>query len=102
MLPSDILRRDGWCQGQTVDEQGKRCLVGAIMDTASKDWGALYQAVGRRHIGYVQWNDARGRTAAEVIALLEEVEYELGLRTPDWPVEPALQPDAPRKVKVAS
>ncbi|MET8668181.1 hypothetical protein ABZV87_28080 [Streptomyces tendae] len=48
------LERDGWCQGATVDEDGARCLYGALHAEAAST-GALHDALAvlldaiRRH-----------------------------------------------------
>lgn len=38
------LERDGWCQGATVDEDGARCLVGALRAEAAST-GELHDAL---------------------------------------------------------
>lgn len=95
MLPSDVLRRDGWCQFSWTDGEGRHCLSGAI-GASSLGRGAQMKlktaagvavhasALGTAAIGYaILWNDKKNRTAEEVIALLEKVEYKLGLRVLD-------------------
>lgn len=82
---ADVLERDGWTQHLYVDSNGCRCAAGAILGAiqpgATSDidlssdqeerydaaWAVLWAEVGR---GVQLWNDAPGRTAAEVIAAL--------------------------------
>jgi len=53
----EILRRDGWCQGELRDAQGRHCLVGVIdIVTEEKDnctvleaydrWWKIYSGLG--------------------------------------------------------
>ncbi len=89
MLPSEYLKQ-GWCQGALKNQQGERCLLGAIRDSS--------YAVGRENYnkftqaaldilevrGYLSsiatWNNAPERTQGEVVALARLVEIKLGLR----------------------
>lgn len=74
-----LLERDGWCQGQNRDQQGRCCAAEAIRVAA--DGGALYvdamfavvATVRREHAGVALWNDAPARTASEVIGRLRQV-----------------------------
>lgn len=80
---AEVLRRDGWTQGDLVDKDGCRCVLGAIdraawerLDERSVDddlvqemWTAVAKIIGTNAI--VKWNDDPGRTADEVIAALE-------------------------------
>jgi len=77
MKPSEIIRERGWCQGVSTDIHGRHCLWGAVQEatqrdipTADKILAQLREAVGSNPI---IWNDRRGRTADEVIAVLESV-----------------------------
>lgn len=79
-----ILRKRGWCQGVFVDHQKRVDLATALSngagDVASDipEAGRLIGAIaGRlwRLVGcpLTGWNDAPGRTADEVISVLERV-----------------------------
>lgn len=85
---ADVLERDGWTQRTWKDSDGRRCAAQALctvvelhtvkasgeFDVLSfdRDYGraldALSQQVGMHAV--TDWNDAPGRTAAEVIAAL--------------------------------
>ncbi len=81
---ADLLERDGWCQGAYQDDDGHHCALGALdavfgSKTSFKaiDWSAyarvnerLQDAVG---LQIVHWNDAKGRTAEEVISTLRKI-----------------------------
>ena len=96
ILPSECVAL-GWCQGAYArDAQGRSvssysewavsvCLMGAIIrwHLARKNDMLYSEYVDRvfAHEPYATlWNDALGRTQAEVVELLEIVEGELGLR----------------------
>ena len=76
---ADVLERDGWTRGAWLDE-GRRCVAGAltkaVMDLHPDDnFDRAYQSAHDTlsgHLGTAPmlWNDAHGRTAAEVIAAL--------------------------------
>jgi hypothetical protein len=77
-VAADLIERDGWCQGYFTDPLGRRCVDGAICATSTMlpttHWtdraaarSALLLWLGERHI---DWNDAPGRTQAEVVAAL--------------------------------
>ena len=89
---AEILRREGWTQGKNIDDEGCRCILGALAcvatggKTSQDNWelgpnrerfAELRAAVHDVLIydmppgGVVGWNDAPGRTAREVIAALE-------------------------------
>ena len=76
---AEVLRRDGWTQGDYEKADGCKCLSGALrsvcggIDSTEPErylpaWGYLRALIGREAI---TWNDAPGRTADEVIAALE-------------------------------
>jgi hypothetical protein len=79
----EILDRDGWCQGTEQDHTGRHCAQGALRIAAG--WSAkecadmaLENAVLRplqQHLSSLVtvWNDAPGRTEAEVRASLVAV-----------------------------
>ena len=91
----DTINERGWCQGKAQDEQGRVCLVGAydfVTDTKLTDHGIIideglkptdtfrdsaYHRLGEALNWLVtDWNDAPGRTQAEVIAFLERLARE--------------------------
>ena len=69
----------GWTQGRAHDEAGRCCLVGAATramgDVVSYRYGAvrsaLFMALRGVDFDLSAWNDAPGRTFAEVLALLD-------------------------------
>ncbi len=78
-LLSRYLTVHGWCQGRLWDERGRRCLLGAQLAVLAAGYGTPATAMdARRHLmeqftrhdrsvrSVDQWNDAPGRTAAEV------------------------------------
>lgn len=79
-----ILKEDGWIQGSFENYAGACCLVGALHYAAGSICVELgvrvegRQLAARRLQGVIGtpfialWNDARGRTATEVIAALEK------------------------------
>jgi len=70
---ADVLERDGWTQEQFTDALGCHCAEGAFMyATPSVERWTAASAALRSYLGAVviTWNDAPGRTAAEVIAAL--------------------------------
>lgn len=63
------LIRSGWCQG-ALDTEGRHCLVEAMPVPTNRDVVQLLEKrVGVHRLS--AWNDAPGRTAEEVIALLD-------------------------------
>lgn len=72
-----IIERDGWCQNTLVDPRGRVCILGALnkaeTDYATR-WGSespyefLRPLIGESYIA--GWNNARDRTAEEVIDML--------------------------------
>jgi hypothetical protein len=89
---AEVLRRDGWTQGDYYDfETGCHCVLGALiaaaggpkathpMDLAPPATRSRFDPAVKAvidHLGFdyglhvVDWNDAPGRTADEVIAAL--------------------------------
>lgn len=71
-----LLDRVGWTQGTERDDTtGAMCLTGALRycRPLPGDW-LIARAVFRRRAHAEDWNDAAGRTAAEVQAYLRSVE----------------------------
>jgi hypothetical protein len=88
VLPSELVRK-GWCHHETrkyhpgTTVVTARCLVAAAQDAIGNIDDALsrflYRAGQRVPISSLAtWNDTSGRTQAEVVALLESVERDLG------------------------
>lgn len=79
---AELLERDGWCRGNSIDRQGRRCAMGAINSASHEPgsgtaWDRFDQAadrlqtyLGRTHVP--DWNDHPERTAEQVIAALRE------------------------------
>ena len=78
LLVADYIREHGWCQRQLHDGS-KSCIVGAMFRSIG-GW-PFYQERGRleRHTGtkiLSLWNDAPGRTAEEVLQVLEDAAFD--------------------------
>lgn len=72
---ADYLEKNGWCQGRNETKDGRVCLVEALARVADpKTHLAAYDFLSTRYGGVAlsRWNDAPGRTQAEVIAALRE------------------------------
>ena len=75
----DLLVADGWVRGEPRNPNG-RCIVGAMQDaTGGPTTGryfpmrtALFAHLPSRECHLAAWNDAPGRTFAEVLALLDK------------------------------
>lgn len=95
MKPSDYLKRGHTKEAFARDKSGAMtgatnhdavcwCLYGAmIVALRTSDNIATYEVAVRRIIGTYsigEWNDAPERTQAEVVALAERVERELGTK----------------------
>ena len=91
MLASQVIREQGWCQGQMKDPYDRVCAAGAIVMARMGGWRNLDNANGwarwrdalvlRDVIGSVhvtRWNDEDTRTEDEVVAALEEMERRTG------------------------
>ncbi len=75
---ADLIERDGWCQLASMDNEGRRCVGQAFCDTGTDYDAACDALVGALTAeGFdgdeIAWNDAPGRTQAEVVAKLREV-----------------------------
>jgi hypothetical protein len=79
---AEILRERGWCQGQYVCDDGSCCLLGAVLTAEDPDapvdrpwprWMQDYWDAAVPRGLPATWNDEPGRTADEVIALLERL-----------------------------
>lgn len=72
MDAADILQKRGWTQGESVNDKGECCVVGALM-LANSNW-AMYQPL--KHVTnskcIVNWNDAKNRTRQQVIDALRD------------------------------
>ena len=83
---ADLLERDGWCQREFEDAQGRYCLVGAINRAPSPEPYSLELEIQRlTATGYMQrflgmepmrWNDMHGRTKEEVVSALRRASEE--------------------------
>lgn len=71
---AEVLRCDGWTQGELTDANGCHCVLGAFYKAGCLAMPGAADQVFRDHIGVgslAAWNDREGRTAEEVIAALE-------------------------------
>lgn len=79
---ADLLRHCGHAKGVIEDRAGRMCVVGAILSAANNKYdGVTYSmcvhrlernlGLNTRGVSIVDWNNARERTADEVIAALE-------------------------------
>jgi hypothetical protein len=66
-----ILVRDGWCQKTLKDDEGKRCLIGAIPIGCFSPALHALENVTETH-GVPRWNDKPGRTKDEVLAAIDK------------------------------
>ena len=72
---ADKMERDGWCQYKVVDAHGRVCIVGShigyeyveVMFRLRANLGVASNG------GVIDWNNAPGRTQAEVVAKLRSV-----------------------------
>lgn len=74
---ADLLEREGWCQGQSKNFEGRYCVLGAVDKVARPvERHAAVQELRRRlDAAYVhEWNDTRGRTLTEALAVLRQGE----------------------------
>jgi hypothetical protein len=75
---------NGWIQGELYDDHGNYCVMGALYEAEATDRGfadALVSLCGAAAVDCVNsgvgkhpiadWNDAPGRTQAEVVALFD-------------------------------
>lgn len=78
---ADLLEKRGWCQNITEDSAGRLCLVGALRKMAPGDreyFSARAAVCQELHLSeremklsaHIDWNNAPGRTAEEVITTL--------------------------------
>ncbi len=73
---AEVLKRDGWTQGKFYDRSTRcRCVTGALNCATARSkrrfdsaWDALIPVIPDPNV--IEWNDAPGRTADEVIAAL--------------------------------
>ena len=91
MLPSEYVKM-GWCQHQSARTEDGRstapgaydasrvCLLGAISRAFYLRTITPTQMCGLIKAGDARWNDASGRTQAEVVAELARRERAIGLR----------------------
>jgi hypothetical protein len=80
MKPSELLKM-GWCQGALRDGD-KHCIVGASIACCSSETDRMFRGIVGRLIGnhfLTRWNDHPRRTQAEVVAVAERAEKEMGL-----------------------
>lgn len=68
---ADYIEEHGWCQGESVKPDGSVCIYGALYAVTRDDVAASYDAdIALRHRLKTlpeYWNDAPGRTKAEVL-----------------------------------
>lgn len=82
-----LLFEFGWCQHRLINEEGKLCLEGALGVAANGTTQgnvpqSLLQTVGKAAypegnpevFGVYIWNDAEGRTFAEIVEALDRAE----------------------------
>lgn len=77
---ADVLRRDGWCQGESRDPQGRHCALGALMEAGSvtavmRGGVRLKRSLGLEDTSVAFWNDRPERTKEQVIEALERAAY---------------------------
>ena len=78
---AELLEANGWQQGRFGEAGGPQCVIGALnsaIHRAAANWLEVNSRVGVAILelqGHIEappivWNDARGRTAQEVIGAL--------------------------------
>lgn len=76
---ADYIRKHGWCQGTTREfDGGPCCALGAVWSVCGSLGGfnteELERAIKSEIDGSIpNWNDAKGRTKEEVIAVFERI-----------------------------
>lgn len=73
---AQIARRNGWCQGAFCNDEGAMCAFGAVNRSAlffesTPAKNALKAALPEPYDSVMFYNDQRGRTQAEVVALFD-------------------------------
>lgn len=109
MTPNEVLfdaarhlEVHGWLQGIAGESRKPCCLIGATVavdplgEARTEAQAILRDHLGVRSGGLAQWNDAPGRTAAEVIAALRAAAQR---RRPSHAFTPSWR--APRPVRCA-
>lgn len=73
---ANFIEKRKWIQGKYRNGKGGYCLVGAMISSCPHEWGPLYNQVEAKLIALypesnpIDWNDEKGRTKDEVLALL--------------------------------
>ena len=87
ILPSELLKKNGWRQYSAGLPNGPNCIVGIVtyafgfnMTEVKRDFFVrIIEILSVKSIA--DWNDTPGRTMEEVVTVLEKVEAEM------WPQE---------------
>ena len=71
---ADLIEERGWHQGgDGFGPDGQLCVINALYTAGRKDWHEAWERT-KEHVGIQyaldEWNDAEGRTAVEVVAVL--------------------------------
>ena len=78
---ADYLRTHGWVQFDLGRDGGPRCLLGAFDSIcAGREWPAMCALFPLAGGSIVNWNNAPGRTLAEVLDRLESTALGLEIR----------------------
>lgn len=76
---ADYIEKHGWCQGGWRTDDGKACALGALIMIGVEDYSSDFHALNMRareitgRHSVPDWNDAKGRTAADVIGMWRDV-----------------------------
>lgn len=81
LAAADVIECNGWCQDDAGRVGGPRCVLGALRQACLPELPGLAHAEAHGRLrtfvhasgasfDLIAWNDAPGRTAAEVIAAL--------------------------------
>lgn len=73
---------DRWCKGTLVSQDGRRCLLGAVIEANAETLKpailmAIRQVTGRRYSRIEKFNDAHGTTYADLRAVIERTRHDI-------------------------
>ena len=79
MTAYQVLKKYGWIQGNSGSYTNGFCLMGAIYEAYSAEYGKIASAKARveallpkRYSSPIVWNDVKSRKKSEVLALVKK------------------------------